>query len=443
MINKLKAKKLEQKESYKQNKNHKNKHNQNQNQKQNYSSTHDTDTTASNVDKLPTQFLFTAFILILVGVIMVYSSSYIYAKEVFHNSSYFFFRQLIFSTIGILLIFSIQRIKFDFWYKHGLKIGYFVFFLLLLTIIPGIAPKLKGAHRWLKFGFFYIQPGEFIKYTLLFPAIYLFDNFDKLTNKERLNYTLCLLFPLLILSLQPDFGTFSICILVIAFVWFLSSFSRKFLYGFISVGSVIGIILIFVSPYRIQRILTFLDPWKDPQKSGFQIIQSYLAFANGGILGKGIGNSEEKLFYLPEAHNDFIFSVTGEELGFVGIVFLVITFIILTYLGFKMAIRSQKRPNMILIASVIFTIALQAFLNMGVVLGLLPTKGLNLPFISYGGSSIISNCFAIGLMMSAYKNGLQSESVKTDTSTHVEMENETENEKEVEKKVEVNLPQEI
>ncbi|MBF0361039.1 MAG: putative lipid II flippase FtsW [Oligoflexia bacterium] len=359
----------------------------------------------SHQDKLPKQFLLTALILILAGIVMVYSSSYIYAKEVFHNSSHFFIRQIIFSSIGIVSIFLIQKIRFDFWYKHGLKIGYLVFFLLLLTIIPGIAPKLKGAHRWLSFGDVYLQPGEFIKYTLLFPAIYLFDSFDKLTNKERLNYALSLLFPLMVLTVQPDFGTFSICILVIAFVWFLSSFSRKFLYGFISTGLVFAIALIFISPYRIQRILTFLDPWKDPQKSGFQIIQSYLAFANGGIFGKGIGNSEEKLFYLPEAHNDFIFSVTGEEWGFVGIVFVVGIFIILTYLGFKMAIRSLKRPNMILIASVIFTIALQAFLNMGVVLGLLPTKGLNLPFISYGGSSILSNCFAIGLILSAYKSG--------------------------------------
>ncbi len=153
----------------------------------------------------------------------------------------------------------------------------------------------------------------------------------------------------------------------------------------------------------MKRLLTYLDPWKNPHGSGFQIIQSYLAFANGSLLGQGLGNSNEKLFYLPEAHNDFIFSVIGEEMGFVGVFFLVCLFIAFIYFGFKLILQVKDRIGVILGASIIFVLGLQALLNMGVVLGLLPTKGLNLPFISYGGSSLICNFFGIGLLLSVVK----------------------------------------
>ena len=164
-----------------------------------------------------------------------------------------------------------------------------------------------------------------------------------------------------------------------------------------------GICFLFTASYRIKRILTFLDPWKNPKTSGFQIIQSYLAFANGSLFGQGLGNSNEKLFYLPEAHNDFIFSVIGEELGFIGVFCIVILFLSALYLGFKLALQMKKRPALILASSAIFILGLQSFLNMAVVLGLLPTKGLNLPFISYGGSSLLSNFLGIGLLCSAVK----------------------------------------
>ena len=159
--------------------------------------------------------------------------------------------------------------------------------------------------------------------------------------------------------------------------------------------------------YRIERLLTYLDPWKNPKTSGFQIIQSFLAFANGGIFGQGLGNSNEKLFYLPEAHNDFIFSVIGEELGLFGVTLMVGLFMTFIYLGLKIGIRMKNRWAFILVSTVIFTIGLQALLNMGVVLGLLPTKGLNLPFISYGGSSLVSNFFGVGLILSAVNESLR------------------------------------
>jgi cell division protein FtsW len=153
----------------------------------------------------------------------------------------------------------------------------------------------------------------------------------------------------------------------------------------------------------MKRLLVFLDPWKDPRGSGFQVIQSFLAFANGSFFGQGLGNSNEKLFYLPEAYNDFIFSVVGEELGFLGVIVTVIMFMSFIFIGFKMAITLKSRVGTILLSATIFAIGFQAFMNMGVVLGVLPTKGLNLPFISYGGSSMVANLGALGLVFACLK----------------------------------------
>ena len=195
--------------------------------------------------------------------------------------------------------------------------------------------------------------------------------------------------------------------MLIAFACFLSNFPRKYFYSAFVLGVITAAGLLVSAPYRVKRLLVFLDPWSDPQNSGFQIIQSYLAFANGRIFGQGIGNSNEKLFYLPEAHNDFIFSVIGEELGFVGVLVIVLLFVAFTFLGFKLALTPRSNINKQVVSIFVFAIAIQSFLNMGVVLGLLPTKGLNLPFISYGGSSLIANLVAIGFVLSSLKGKSQ------------------------------------
>ena len=178
--------------------------------------------------------------------------------------------------------------------------------------------------------------------------------------------------------------------------------------------------MLFGADYRVKRILVFLDPWSDPKNSGFQIIQSFLAFAQGGITGQGLGNSNEKLFYLPESYNDFIFSVIGEELGFMGVVGGAFLFLGFIYLGFKLALSLRSRLSSLLVSSIVFNIGIQAFLNMGVVLGLLPTKGLNLPFISYGGSSMVANLAALGLVFSAVRwNAIEKKESKKAKTTKV------------------------
>ena len=362
------------------------------------------------IDKNKKYFLINISLIVIIGIIMIYSASYIYAKEAFGSSTFFFFKQITYVLIGCLAGFLISKTKMTFWFKYIYIVNGITSFMLFLTMTP-LGVSIKGSQRWLSFGAFSFQPGEVVKYTVCLSSIFFFYMYDKYSLKEKLLNSLHFLIPLILFLLQPDFGTFTITALLVAFTCFLSEFPRKYFYSLFVMGLIAGSGLLISAPYRVKRLLVFLDPWSDPQNSGFQIIQSYLAFANGHLFGQGIGNSNEKLFYLPEAHNDFILSVVGEELGFIGVLVLVVLFMSFTLLGFKLALSARSRINKQIIAAMVFSISIQAFLNMGVVLGLLPTKGLNLPFISYGGTSVICNLIAIGTIFSclSYKSQISDE----------------------------------
>jgi cell division protein FtsW len=355
------------------------------------------------LEKLTNYFLINVFFLMLFGVIMVFSASYMYATENMGSSYFFLTKQLIFIAAGFLVALVFARFKILYLYKQAYKINAMLCVLLTLTLVPGISMVIKGSRRWLNLGFMNLQPGEFIKYSLMLASIRFFENFNSYTPKQRCLYFSGIVYPLTIFVVQPDFGTFFICSMVIGFIAYLSSFPRKYFYTTLVVGMIGAFGILISAPYRMKRVMTFLDPWKDPRGSGFQVIQSFLAFANGSFFGQGLGNSKEKLFYLPEAYNDFIFSVVGEELGFIGVVVTIFMFLSFIFIGFKLALSLKSRVGSIMISTIIFTIGFQAFLNMGVVLGVLPTKGLNLPFVSYGGSSMVANLAALGLIIACLK----------------------------------------
>ncbi len=360
--------------------------------------------TLSELEKLQKTFLIILSSILVIGIIMVFSSSYMYSMDVFGNPSFIFLKQLFFALLGSLIAFIVYKTKISFWIKYAPYIHMTVVFFLLLTIIPGFGITTKGSSRWVNILGLGFQPGELVKYTIMLIALKFFDQFNILSNKQKVTYGAWILIPLVLLIMQPDFGTFIICSVVITFVCFISSFPRKFFYSSLPIGVVIGVVVLMSQPYRVRRLFSFLDPWKDPSGSGFQIIQSLYGFANGSLIGQGLGNSNEKLFYLPEAHNDFIFSVIGEEVGYLGVLAIILLYLAFVYTGFKITFKITERLNAILIACVVFTIGLQALVNMGVVLGMLPTKGLNLPFISYGGTSLITNLFGLGLIFSAIRS---------------------------------------
>ncbi len=330
---------------------------------------------------------FLAFILQVFGLLMVYSSSYIYAREYFQSGHFFIYRQLLFTLIGILAFFMISRASFSFLKKFFYPSHLLVLILIILTFI--FPHALKGSKRWIHFFGYSLQPGEFLKISSLLAL-------DFLTEKKRHSFLWIVYFlPFILLLLQPDFGTFVLCLLSILYFLFLKYFSwQHLLLSFLSFITLISS-LILIAPYRLKRFLSFLDPWQDPYHKGFQIIQSFLAFSKGGITGVGLGNGHEKLFYLPEAHNDFLFSVLGEELGFLGVFLFVTSYFIFFFLLYK-DLSLKKNPYLGM--SLVFVLFFQAFTNMAVCLGLLPTKGLTLPFFSYGGSSLLVSFSLLGII---------------------------------------------
>lgn len=338
---------------------------------------------------------------------MVFSSSFIFAQERYGDGFYFIKRQALFCGLGFVLMAAIGTLDYRIWKKWAYLLLGVGFFLMLLSLIPGIGVKVKGAYRWLPIGGFAIQPAEFAKLAvILFVAKQLTDKSDGVRRFSS-GVLACLLAPLPIfvaLLLQPDFGTTVILILTTFVLMFLAGVRWLHLAGLIGAGVAAGALLILASPYRLSRITAFMDPWADSAGKGFQILQSLVGFHHGGLLGKGLGNGQEKLFFLPEAHNDFIFSVIGEELGFIGVTALILTYVFFVYRGLWIGWRSYTRQGdrfaLLSSTGITMVIAVQGFLNMGVTMGLLPTKGMTLPFISYGGSAILVNFIAVGILMS-------------------------------------------
>lgn len=337
------------------------------------------------------------------GLVMVLSSSYQFSKAMKGSSYYFFNRQFVFFSISAGLLFIVKKIRTDFWYKYADFFHYFIVLFIFLTVIPGISHEKNGASRWINLFGFTFQPAEFLKYSLIPYGLKFFEEFNFRSVKENFKQCFMILFPIILLAKQPDFGSLAICTVLMGYICFISSFPRKY-FAVVAVGSITSLVFLAISqPYRLKRLMIFLDPWKDPTNSGFQITQSLMSVAHGSFFGQGLGNSLGKLHYLPEAHNDFIFSIIGEETGFFGIGLLVLLFVGFIYSGIKLSDSIGKPFQAKIVSAITFCIGIQAILNMGVVLALLPTKGLNLPFISYGGSSLIANFFAIGMLLSLSK----------------------------------------
>lgn len=340
--------------------------------------------------------------LILIGVVMVYSSSAVYAMEEYGDPLHFLTRQLVWLALGTTLILWARHMDYHLLEKLTYPIMAITFLFLLLVMIPGFGKEVGGARRWLGVGGVAFQPSELAKFAIiLFIAKSLVKREDKLTNfmYGYLPKLIVLGFFFLPILFQPDFGT-AVIIAVVAFIMFFVG-GVRFKFLLYSCLTMIPFVVsaVMSAEYRKRRIMTFLDPWQDPSDSGFQAIQSFYAFGRGGFTGLGLGGSRQKLFYLPEAHTDFIFAVVGEELGFIGTAAIVLFFGVLMWRGFKVALQAQDSFGANLAVGLTLLIGFQAFTNMGVAIGLLPTKGLTLPFISLGGSSLVTSMLCMGVLM--------------------------------------------
>lgn len=336
------------------------------------------------------------------GIIMIYSASSIWAEYKYNDPLKYVKNQALFFIIGLILMFLVSKINYKFYLKKSniLLIGCII--LLILVLIPGVGMVRNGSRSWFGIGSFGIQPSEFTKLALIiFTSKYLMNNEKNMKNiKKGVFPILCvLIFVFGLIMLQPDFGTGMIIVVSIIGLLFVGGVSMKFFIGLGIIG-VLGITgLIIIAPYRLARILSFLNPWSDPLGSGFQIIQSLYAIGPGGLFGFGFLNSRQKHFYLPEPQTDFIFSIISEEFGFLGIVIVVTLFLTIIITGFKISKNCKDLFGKYLSFGIMFQLSFQALLNLMVVVGLIPVTGVTLPFLSYGGSSLLITLCSIGVIL--------------------------------------------
>lgn len=337
---------------------------------------------------------------------MVYSTSGIYALDRFGDSTFFLKRHLIFLTAGFLFMFFLMSVTLSQLERTAKALIFFSILMLILVLIPGIGSVAGGARRWFRYGPLSFQPSEFAKFSLIvYLASYInrkgYHIKDLLTGflPPVILIAIC---GVLILA-QPDLGM-SVSIFFIGFLFiFISGARWKHILPCILFGALAFYYLVLSVPYRRDRIMIFLNPWQDERGAGFQIIQSFLALGSGGLFGVGLGQSKQKLFYLPESHTDFVFSIIGEELGFLGTSTIILLFGILIYLFMKGSSKVTALFPKTLIMGFIIMFTSEIILNIGVATGIFPTKGLPLPFISYGGTSLIFHLGAVGLILNAMR----------------------------------------
>lgn len=351
--------------------------------------------------------LISVVIISLFGVLMIYSSSYIWAEYKFNDPYKFLKSQLIFLILGYIIMFIVSKINYQKYQKYSNIIFGICFILIVLVLIPGIGTVRNGSRSWFGIGGFGIQPSEFTKLGLIiFTSKYLKNNNKELRDIKKgvLPILIVLMLVFGLIMLQPDFGTGVVIVISIVALLFVSGVKMNFFIKIGLLGLVGVVVLIIIAPYRMERIVSFLNPWSDPLGSGFQIIQSMYAIGPGGLLGLGFGNSIQKHFYLPEPQTDFIFSIISEEFGFMGILIVSSLFITIIYQGIKISMKCEDAFGKYLAFGITFSLAFQTLLNLMVVVGLIPVTGITLPFLSYGGSSLLITLLSMGILLNISKS---------------------------------------
>lgn len=341
-------------------------------------------------------------LLVLVGIVMVYSASSRLAAERYHNSFYFAQKQAAFALFGFFALMLFRYIPYQVYQRWVYWAMGASLLSLILVLIPGIGSRVGGASRWFRLGGVSFQPAEFSKLVLVIFLAY------SMTKKQAVMKTLSqgylfhvgavLIFMALVLA-EPDLGMAISILLLTGVLLFVGGVRLRHLLLSLVPLIPLAYFLVWRVPYRRLRVLSYLNPWGDPLGSGFHLIHSFYAFGAGGLAGQGLGESHQKLFYLPEPHTDFIFSILGEELGFLGVSIVAALFLFFMIRCLLLALRKKDLFGIYLTVGITVMIVLQAFINMLVVMGLLPTKGLTLPFISYGGTSLLLNLICVGILM--------------------------------------------
>jgi cell division protein FtsW len=341
-------------------------------------------------------------LLVLAGIVMIYSASIGVSDRAFGSSSLLLRNHLLHLGIGLVGLMVAMRLPLAAW-KEWIPVALLICFtLLILVLVPGFGYKVGGARRWFRLGLVSVQPTEILKFVLIaFVASYL-DRKQALVSQFFRGVMPGLVVMgvfLLLVLLQPDFGTAVLIALTLLLMIFVGGAKPVHILASLAGACVLGAYLIATQSYRMKRFLVFLNPWDDPQDSGFQIIQSYLAIGNGGVFGLGLGDSRQKMFFLPDAHTDFIFSILAEELGLLGVLAIMFLFACFVWRGYRASLAAGDDFSRYLAYGITTLFGLQIVLNLAVVMGMMPTKGLPLPFISLGGSSLVLSLFMTGILL--------------------------------------------
>lgn len=350
----------------------------------------------------PDLWLFGAVALLLgLGVVMVFNISYFHAEARFGDPLLFFRKHLMALAVGVVAALAMSRVRVDFLERWSNVIFLLVLLVLTLVTLPHVGVERGGAQRWLVLGGFSLQPSEFAKIgVVLFLARWISRSGDHMNDFRSgvLPAIAAVAICALLVLRQPDFGSTAILGALLVLMLFAGGARTTHVGALVLVGSLLFAAGAAAAPYRMRRLLSFLDPWGNSQEGAFQLVQSLIAFGSGGLTGAGLGNSRQKMFFLPEAHTDFIFALVGEELGFLGAVAVLLLFAVIAVRGYRIAARHPDAFGSLLAFGLTSVILLGAVTNVAVVLGLLPTKGLALPFLSYGGSSLLSSMLEVGML---------------------------------------------
>lgn len=340
-----------------------------------------------------------------IGVLMVYSASYIVAAERYGDGYFFLKKQLLYIVLGLLALVGGMHFPYNRYRVMVYPMLILSVLLLLVPLLSSLGVEAGGARRWIRIGHITFQPSELAKLSLIIYLAYFFSSKAEKVKTFGVGFLPPLIIGSILIALvirEPDFGGAMFLATLLLFMMFVAGVRMRYILSLFLVTMPFLYLMVVRVGYRWNRIIAFLDPWKESGGAGFQIVQSFVAFGSGGLWGKGPGNGGQKLFYLPEAHTDFILSVIGEELGLIGVAVILFLYILILYGGVRIAFEAPDLFGTYLAIGVVALITLQAIINMGVVTGLLPPKGLPLPFVSYGGSSFIVNSVSMGILLNIY-----------------------------------------
>ncbi|NCB48355.1 MAG: putative lipid II flippase FtsW [Clostridia bacterium] len=338
----------------------------------------------------------------LFGLLMVFSASYYYAKNILNNKYYYLLKQAIGLILGLICMFFVSKMDYNKLQKFGLLVLIFGYILLVLVFIPGLGVENYGAKRWINLPGFTVQSSEIAKFCfVLFSASYLAKNYKKVKYfKTLLPVIFSGILMCFLIILEPNMSITICVLLVMMFMLFVGGISFKH-FLMLAIPALLMIpVLIIIEPYRLERLLAFLNPWANPQDEGYQLIQSFFAISNGGLFGVGLFNSRQKYLFLPFSESDFIFAVIAEEFGLFGIILILLLYFVLIFCGIKIAIKAINRFGCYLSSGITAVIGVQMLINIAVVSGLIPPTGLPLPFISHGSTSIVVFLSAVGVLRS-------------------------------------------